>query len=66
MKKIIYEVKIEKSVKFILCALTISLFLNVFSAPISKELFGITESHAVGAGAPVRAWIQNWPSKLTD
>ena len=43
MKKIIYEVKLEKSVKIILGILAFGVLFNAFSTPIAIELFGIKE-----------------------
>jgi hypothetical protein len=61
MKTVKHEIKLERSVKIILGVLALGIFLNVFATPISKELFGITNSYAEGAGAARRVWIQNWP-----
>ena len=49
MKKVIYEIKLEKSVKIILGIFAVGVFLNVFATPISKELIGMKEANA-GSG----------------
>ena len=46
MKKIIYEIKIEKSVKIILGVFAIGVLLNAFSSPIATELFGMKNAFA--------------------
>ena len=46
MKKIIYEIKIEKSVKIILGVFAIGVLLNAFSSPIATELFGMKNALA--------------------
>lgn len=62
MKKVTYEVKLEKSVKIILGTLAIGVMLNVFTSPTAKELFGIKN-----ASAELNSWdtlsvrITNWP-----
>ena len=61
MKKIKYEVKLEKSVKILLWVLTIGILLNVFSTPIGMELFGVKEALAERISGSIDVWIQNWP-----
>ena len=61
MKKVTYEIKLEKSVKITLGILAVGIFLNAFQTPIAKKLFGISNAHAVGSGTTHRVWIQNWP-----
>ena len=46
MKKIMYEVKLEKSVKIILGILAFGVLFNAFSTPIAIELFGIKDALA--------------------
>ena len=58
MKKIKYEIKLEKSVKIILGTLVLGVFLNILISPITLELFGIKAAHAVSS---MDVWIMNWP-----
>ena len=46
MKKITYEIKLEKSVKLILAVFAIGVVLNAFSSPIVNELFGVKGAFA--------------------
>ena len=46
MKKVTYEIKLEKSVKLILAVFAIGIVLNAFSSPIVNELFGVKEALA--------------------
>ncbi len=46
MKKVTYEIKLEKSVKLILAVFAIGIVLNAFSFPIVNELFGVKEAFA--------------------
>ncbi len=61
MKKIIYEVKLERSVKIILGVFAVGILLNAFSTPIGMELFGIKEAMAEYINGSIDVWIQNWP-----
>ena len=62
MKKITYEIKLEKSVKIILGALAIGLLLNVFSSPITQEIFGIKSANAeLFHNKVLRVFITNMP-----
>jgi hypothetical protein len=60
MKTIKYEVKLERSVKVILCLLVLGLFLNVFSTPIAKELLG-TKDALARSYEYNKIWLMNWP-----
>ena len=55
MKKVTYEIKLEKSVKIILGIFAVGVFLNVFATPISKELIGMKDANAASgnAGNPI-------------
>jgi hypothetical protein len=53
MKKITYELKLEKSVKLILAVFAIGVVLNSFSSPMMNELFGVKESFAEMLGGAV-------------
>jgi len=55
MKKITYEIKLEKSVKIILGTLVIGIMLNAFATPIAQELFGFKEVIAETGGKGGRA-----------
>ena len=46
VQRIIYEIKIEKSVKIILGVFAIGVLLNAFSSPIATELFGMKNAFA--------------------
>ena len=46
MKKVNYEIKLEKSVKIILGTLAFGLILNAFLTPTGQELFGIKDANA--------------------
>ena len=46
VKIVKHEIKLERSVKIILGVFAIGVFLNVFSSPISNELFGIKDALA--------------------
>ena len=48
VKTIKYEVKLEKSVKFILGAFAFGIILNAFVTPAGQELFGIKDANAAG------------------
>ncbi len=61
MKTVKHEIKLERSVKIILGVFAVGVLLNAFQTPIAKQLFGISNAHAVGSGSAHRVWIQNWP-----
>ena len=61
MKKITYEIKLEKSVKIILGIFAVGVFLNAFSTPIGQELFGIKEALADYVYGEIDVRITNWP-----
>ena len=64
MKKITYEVKLEKSVKVILGTLAIGVLLNVFTSPTAYELFGIKKASAeLSAYDTISVFIDNWPTR---
>jgi hypothetical protein len=46
MKKITYELKLEKSVKIILAIFAIGVVLNALSSSITYEMFGIKDALA--------------------
>ena len=59
MKKVTYEIKLEKSVKIILGIFAVGVFLNVFATPISKELIGMKDANA----AYTYNEIEKWPNQ---
>ena len=61
MKTVIYEIKLEKSVKIILGVFAVGVLLNAFSTPIGMELFGVKEAMAEYIHGSIDVWIQNWP-----
>jgi len=46
MKTVKHEIKLERSVKIILCVFAVGVLLNAFATPIGEELFGIKEALA--------------------
>ena len=60
MKTIKHEIKLEKSVKIILCILAVGVFLNAFATPIGKELFATKDANAFGQGPIHRIAICNF------
>ena len=62
MKKITYEVKLEKSVKIILGVFAFGVLLNAFSTPIAQEIFGIKNALAeLSSWDTLEVYIANWP-----
>tara|TARA_Y100000389_G_C17170298_1_gene368778 strand:+ start:345 stop:533 length:189 start_codon:yes stop_codon:yes gene_type:complete len=61
MKKVTYEIKLEKSVKIILGIFAVGVFLNAFATPIGQELFGINEALADYMYGEMDVTITNWP-----
>jgi len=46
MKTVKHEIKLERSVKIILCVFAVGVLLNAFATPIGQELFGILDAWA--------------------
>ena len=64
MKKITYEIKLEKSVKIILGLFAIGVLLNAI--PIAQELLGFKSAFADfiygrGPNQSLEVFIKNWP-----
>ena len=50
MKTVKHEIKLERSVKIILCILAVGVLLNAFATPIGQELFATKDANAEVAG----------------
>ena len=64
MKTIKHEIKLEKSVKIILCILAVGVFLNAFAIDdiiSSAEARHNTNNTAYGEGS-MHVTIDNWPN----
>ncbi len=57
MKTVKHEIKLERSVKIILCIFAVGVFLNAFATPIAKELFATKDAIAAE---------EAWPSHVGE